>query len=146
MVRRPAASIGNYSLIRGGPKGWRAKWDEPGKTYPSSADLGVPLAAPFKVAEAAFAQFVRQREAAIAQDQKLTVGMIVDRYKEDRRIEGKNADKIGWQWVPLAPTFGALQPADVETEILVEGEKRTRCHKYALERETQGIARDTIHS
>lgn len=70
----------------------------------------------------------------------------MDRYISDREKEGKNAKKMRWQWVALKPHFADLQPADLEAPIIVEGEERTRCHKYALERHRAGIARDTIHS
>lgn len=89
---------------------------------------------------------MRARGAAIAQDQKLTVGAIVDAYIEDRRKEGKKFEKMQYQWVPLKPVFSHLQPADLESEVLVAGEKRTICHKYAVDRTAAGMARDTVHS
>lgn len=67
-------------------------------------------------------------------------------YIEDRRVEGKQADKMQVQWNALSPTFALLQPKDVAAKIVVEGKRRTRCHKYALERERIGRARDTISS
>lgn len=70
----------------------------------------------------------------------------MERYIDDRETAGRNAQKMRWQWVPLKPHFEHLQPADVETPIIVEGKERTICHKYAVEREAAGIRRDTIHS
>jgi integrase len=89
---------------------------------------------------------VRTFDAALAQDQRLTVGEIVTAYIADRRKEGKAADKLGHQWKPLAPHFEALQPVDLATPYAVEGQDRTRCHAYAVNRQDQGKARDTIHS
>lgn len=68
------------------------------------------------------------------------------RYIEDRRREGKAADKMEFQWRALRPTFEHLQPADVETTMIVQGEPRTRCHQYAVDRHAKGLARSTIHS
>lgn len=50
------------------------------------------------------------------------------------------------QWKALAPTFADLQPADLDRVIVVEGEGRTLAHRYALERQKLGRARDTICS
>lgn len=59
-------------------------------------------------------------------------------YRESRRVEGKNADKLDYQWKPLAPMFAHLQPSDVEKQMIVEDEKRTICHAYAVKRQKQG--------
>lgn len=70
----------------------------------------------------------------------------MDAYIEDRRVEGKKVEKMKLQWNNLKPTFSHLQPGDVATKMKVEGERRTLCHKYALERSDAGRARDTIQS
>lgn len=70
----------------------------------------------------------------------------MDLYIEDRRIEGKNTSKMKHQWVPLKETFNSLQPAGLVTKMTVQGEKRTICHAYAVAREKDGAARDTINS
>lgn len=82
--------------------------------------------------------WVRAREAGLAQNQKYTLQQLFDLYRESRRIEGKNADKLDYQWKPLAPMFAHLQPSDVEKKAFVEGETRSICHAYAVKREKQG--------
>lgn len=143
MVRRATDTIGKYGLMRT-KQGWFAFWEEGGRR--ARGRIGLPFSAPVVEARAAFALWVRSREAALAQDTKLTIGEIMERYIEDRRREGKRSDKMRFQWTALRPSFEHLQPGDLESEIIVEGEKRTRCHKYAVERSEMGIARATIHS
>lgn len=143
MVRRATDTIGKYGLMRT-KQGWFAFWEEGGRR--ARGRIGLPFSAPVVEARAAFALWVRSREAALAQDTKLTIGEIMERYIEDRRREGKRSDKMRFQWTALRPSFEHLQPGDLEAEIIVEGEKRTRCHKYAVERSEMGIARATIHS
>ena len=70
--------------------------------------------------------------------QKWTIGQLVELYIEDRRVEGKRADKMRYYWKSLSPFFGHLQPKDVQAEMMVAGEKRTRAHAYALQRENDG--------
>jgi integrase len=130
-------------------EGWVAFWWIPraeGKPRRKRARLGIKKSTPLKEAEAAFGLWVRAREAALGQDQKLTVGQIMSLYIADRRKEGKRVDKMEFQWRSLKKKFEHMQPADLETEIEVEGEQRTRCHLYAVERDKIGRARDTIHS
>lgn len=62
----------------------------------------------------------------------------MDLYIEDRRVEGKDADKLRHQWKALKPKFGHLQPADLARKVIVAGEERTLCHEYAVDREKQG--------
>lgn len=143
MVRRATDTIGKYGLMRT-KQGWFAFWDENDRR--KRGRIGCPFSTPVAEARAQFALWVRSREAGLAQDQKLTIGDIMERYIEDRRKEGKRSDKMGFQWAALKPSFEHLQPGDLESEIIVEGEKRTRCHKYAVERSAKGIARATIHS
>ena len=143
MVRRATDRIGRYGLMPT-KDGWFAFWDENDRRKRSR--IGCPRSTPVAEARAQFALWVRSREAGLAQDQKLTIGSIMDAYIDDRRKEGKRADKMRFQWKALAPTFEHLQPKDLVEEIVVKGEKRTRCHKYAVDRYGKGIARDTIHS
>lgn len=82
----------------------------------------------------------------LRQDQKITIGRIMDLYIEDRRIEGKKAGKMQVQWNQMQATFGHLQPEDVAAKMIVKDKPRTICHKYALDRAQVGRARDTIHS
>lgn len=139
MVRRPAAKIGDYRLVRGGRRhGWQVKWPGEEGCRDRSYDLGVSLSEAFHVAEAKFNTWVRARTAALEQDQKWTIGQLMDLYIEDRRIEGKDADKLRHQWKALTSKFGHLQPADLAREVVVKGEKRTLCHEYAVEREERG--------
>lgn len=143
MVRRPADAIGKYSLMHT-REGWIAFWYVDDRRR--RARLGLPASTSLTEAKASFAKWVRAREAALAQDQGITVGKIMDLYIEDRRIEGKRADKMDFQWRAMKPHFEALQPIDLETKIIVDGEKRTRCHQYALTRSEAGRARPTINS
>lgn len=147
MVRRPAARIGQYGLMHT-KEGWIAFWwvGEGEERHRRRYRLRIKRSASLTEAEAAFSLWVRAREAAIGQDQGFTISQIVDQYIADRRKEGKRSDKMEFQWKALKPMFGTLQPADLESEIEVEGEKRTRCHLYAVERDRAGKARDTIHS
>lgn len=137
MVRRSAASFEQYTLVRGGKRdGWQAAWGK-GRGR-RRVKLGLPLSAPLKEAEAKFLAWCRARTAALSQDQKLTIFDLFKLYRESRRIEGKNIEKLNSQWKSLAPSFAHLQPADVATEMEVQKEKRTRCHAYAVEREAGG--------
>lgn len=79
------------------------------------------------------------------EDNKITVGHIVDRYLETRRIEGKASyERMQHNWTALRPMFEHLEPSDVSAEYMVRGEKRTRCHQYALDRRAAGRRRETI--
>ncbi len=139
MVRRPAAQIGDYRLVRGGVgNGWQVKWPRGTGRGDRSYNLGVPLSESFAKAEAKFNAWVRAREAALNQDQKWTIEELIKLYIEDRRIEWKRVEKMRFYWKALKPFFGHLQPKDVETEMEIEGEKRTSAHAYAVERQKQG--------
>lgn len=89
---------------------------------------------------------MRSRRAVLEQDQKLTIGELMELYFADREIENKNVEKMRYQWKALKPHFEHLQPADLEAKFLVQGKNRTRCHAYAVARTEQGRARDTVHS
>lgn len=75
----------------------------------------------------------------------LTIEKIFNAYIDDRRQEGKDVRRQRWTWNLLAPTFASLTPDDLAaSNIEVDGELRTICHKYALEMDKKGLARDTI--
>lgn len=107
--------------------------------------MGLAGSEPKGLARGAFTAWVRQREAAIAEVEPLTIGQIMVRYLESRRIEGKSSViRMGHNWIALRETFEHLYPRDVASEFEVRGEKRTRCHQYAVDRQKAGRARDTI--
>ena len=147
MARRAAAQIGQFTLWRD-REGWWAVWyiKEDGRNRRKRRTIGIDRNAPRGVAVGAFAKWVRAFEAARGQDAPYTIGEIVTRYIDDRRREGKQADKLECQWHALAPHFENMQPPDLEQPIEVEGQQRTRCHAYAVARDAAGRARDTIHS
>jgi integrase len=75
----------------------------------------------------------------------LSVEKLFKAYIEDRRQEGKDVKRQEWTWNSLTATFATLTPDDLGAKnVLVNGELRTVCHKYAVELEQQGLARDTI--
>jgi integrase len=123
---------------------WCVVWHEHEKRRRFSLPLS--RSRPKVEADAALNAWVRKREAARLVDRStLTIGEIYAAYIEDRRKEGKNINALRWNWNSLAPTFGPLRPADLAlTNITVDGEQRTICHKFAVELSERGIARDTI--
>lgn len=90
-----------------------------------------------------FYDFVKATKA-VTEDQPITIGKIFAMYIEDRRAEGKKMPPFIDDWKSLRPTFENLRPADLEKELVVDGEKRTVCHRYALEKSKAGHSRDTI--
>lgn len=107
----------------------------------------LPLAAKQaeSLAKAEFSLWVRQRKAAESARQTYTIGRLVDLYFEDRRIAGKSSvNRRRYSWGKMAETFGDLRPDDVDAPFIVQGEKRTRCHAYAVARDQDKKARDTI--
>lgn len=74
----------------------------------------------------------------------MTVGAIWQKYVEDRQSEGKNTRNLEYMWRALAATFSELTVDDLATPMIVDGARRTICHKYAIERENAGKSRDTI--
>lgn len=143
MARKPVAKIGKYSLGKlKSRKQWCVQWRD-GTKRPRHI-LHVGLDRPQREAEAALALWVRGIEAAASQDSKITIAQIMEAYIENRRKEGKRIETMRYNWKALQPTFAHLQPSDLTTVVVVEGEERTRCHEYALARYEAGIARDTI--
>jgi integrase len=83
----------------------------------------------------------------MAEENKLTVGQVMDLYFEDREKEGKQiaAMRILWN-ANLKPVFGAVKPEDIKMQVYdVKGRKRTLAHKYALDRKDAGMSRATIY-
>lgn len=106
--------------------------------------LGICLTRPEVEAQAALLKFVRQRQAAMLEGTSKTIGDIWSAYVRDREIEGKRIEILGYVWKSLGRHFAALQPRDLEQVVIVDGEERTPCHRYALARSNAGIARSTI--
>lgn len=149
MARRTLSEIGRYRLLRTRDDGYCAAWDEPGpdgKNRRRRRSIGLAYDVAEQKAKAHFATWVRTYDAALEQNQKTTVGAVVRAYIADRKLEGRAWKKLESQWQPMKPHFDDLQPADLATAILVQGETRTRCHAYAVARSSAKIARDTIHS
>ena len=117
-------------------------WREEGKRR--RFRLGVRQNRPEVEAWAALNEFVRQREAAQLKEAGLTIGAIWQAYVADRKAEGKNVRNIEYMWRSLEPTFAAITVDDLGTPMIVDGARRTICHKYAIAREAQGKSRDTI--
>lgn len=148
MARRTLAEIGRYRLIRTRDDGYCAAWDEPvdGKDRRRRRAIGLSYDVTEAKAKAHFATWVRTYDAALEQNQKTTVGGEVRAYIADRKLEGRAWKKLEHQWKPMKSHFEDLQPIDLATPVLVEGEVRTRCHAYAVERSKAGRSRDTVHS
>lgn len=73
-----------------------------------------------------------------------TIGSIMDAYIKDREREGKQVEVMQYNWDALKPMFEHLKPDDLKEVVMVDGQERTLCHKYALQRHEAGIARSTI--
>ncbi len=73
-----------------------------------------------------------------------TIREIYEAYTKDREIEGKDTSRYMQHWKSLQATFGDLKPEDLMQKILVDGEMRTLCHKYAFERSATGVSNDTV--
>lgn len=149
MAERATYAVGEYELGRltvasqGFSRGqYCAVWRE--GTQRRRYRLKVGLERPEREGQAALDLFARQRTAASAADQVWTIKALFDGYVKDRRKEGKQVKVMEDNWKALHPTFGHLQPADLTKTVMVGGEERTLCHKYALKREAAGIARATI--
>ncbi len=145
MARKSAYQVGEYSLGRFASRGvYCVTWREGRRRRRYVLDVG--LDRPLSEGKAALELWVRRKEAAAAQDQRITIGAIMEKYIEDRRVEGKNVATMHFNWRRLKETFEHRQPADIATKIEVEGEQRTLAHRYAFDRHQQGAARDTIRT
>ena len=149
MAERATYTVGEYELGRltTGSRGFQrgqycAVWHEGEKRR--RYRLKVSLDRPRREGEAALDLFARQRNAMAAADQGRTIKELFNAYVGDRRKEGKQTKVMDYNWRALEPTFGHLQPADLEKTVIVEGEERTLCHEYALRRSKAGTARATI--
>ena len=83
--------------------------------------------------------FIRARRAALLQERGYLLGDLAELYFEDRAKEGKKdyvkVRRYVWE-ANLKPVFGALSIDSLNAPVIVDGEERTLCHKYARERET----------
>ena len=88
---------------------------------------------------------MRRRERALFNESDRTIGMLMDMYFVDRLKEGKSVEKEKRLWkANLAPMFADRKAEDINMPVMVSGEERTLPHKYAFEREREGIRRATI--
>jgi hypothetical protein len=149
MRKRSAYEVNEYKLGRlcipsaCFPKGqYCAVWYEAGKRRRHRLEVGLDRHQ--SEAEGALNLFARQRQAIQLADAGFTIENLFDAYIKDRRREGKQVEVMEHNWKALEPKFGHLQPADLEQIVMVDGEERTLCHKYAVERSVAGIARATI--
>jgi integrase len=142
--------IGDYQL--GTLKGeycvvWREIDDDTGAKSRKRFRLSVQVGRPEAEAIAELNRFIASKEAADAlAGGDLTIGEIFERYIQDRRKEGKNVDNQIYSWRALEPKFGALFPGDLTAPVMVDGERRTYAHQFAVECERAGRSRDTIWS
>jgi integrase len=143
MSRTHIEEIDGYKLGRS--RGFYVvRWEKDGGRL-ACHRLPVAVKQSESVAKAEFGLWLRQRRAAQSVQQKYTVGQIIELYFEDRRVAGKSSVKRRrYSWGKMAETFGDLRPDDVDAPFIVQGEKRTRCHAYAVARDQDKKARDTI--
>ncbi len=83
----------------------------------------------------------------MAEENKLTVGHVMELYFEDRQEEGKQVGAMRILWnANLKPVFGGMKPEDLKMQTEeVKGHKRTPAHKYAWDRQQAGMSRATIY-
>lgn len=106
-----------------------ASWDDNGKRR--RCRLGVRTE---DAARTALHLFAEQQQRLIAPEGE-TIRRLAVAYIEDRREEGKWADRMEGCWKVLAPTFGALRPRDVTRDI---------CRGYIAARRAANRADGTI--
>src|SRR5271165_2612411 len=101
--------------------------------------LAVALDRPEAEAFEAMQTFIRARKAALLQERGYLLGDLAELYFEDRAKEGKKdyvkVRRYVWE-ANLKPVFGALSIDSLNAPVIVDGEERTVCHKYARARET----------
>ena len=101
--------------------------------------LAVALDRPEAEAFEAMQTFIRARRAALLQERGYLLGDLAELYFEDRAKEGKKdyvkVRRYVWE-ANLKPVFGALSIDSLNAPVIVDGEERTVCHKYARGRET----------
>ncbi len=91
----------------------------------------------------AFNKFIVGNKS-IQETKSLKIGDIFKMYAADREADGINTNEFWVNWKALAPTFSDLEPFDLQAPIDVEGQSRTVCHRYAIDRTKAGRARDTV--
>jgi integrase len=102
--------------------------------------LAVGLDRPEAEAFEAMQAFVRARKAALLQKRGYLIGDLAELYFEDREREGKKdyvkVRRYIWN-ANLKRVFGALSLESLNAPVMVNGEERTICHKYAFDRENE---------
>ncbi len=89
--------------------------------------------------------WIRRYEASLFVEKGRKIGDLAEAYFADRKREGKTIRGIEDAWKQLKPTFQHLTPADLNKPEIVEGEERTVCHRYGVERDKAGISHASIH-
>jgi integrase len=108
--------------------------------------LAISLDEPRAKAEAAMNEWIRRRERALFDEGSQTIGDIMERYFANRLADCKSVEKEQRLWrAKMAPFFADRKPQDLVMPMMVEGEERTICHRYAKDRQTMGIRRRTIY-
>jgi len=119
---------------------------EDGKPLPAKRHrLPIGLDRPEGEATAVMNRWVQSYEAAMSVKRGAQIGELAEKYFADRKREGKNVAGVLNSWKALKATFEHLSPEDISRAMIVEGEERTICHKYARERQLAGLARESIH-
>ncbi len=109
--------------------------------------LKVSLDEPETAGLAALNDFMRRRKAALLVERGMRIADLARLYFEDREREKKNVKNKKLAWYKHGDSaFGALTPMDLMAKMMVEGQERTPCHKYAVARQTSGARRATIHT
>ena len=96
-------------------------------------------------ARAVMLEWVQRYEAALFVQRGPKISDLAEHYFADRKKEGKNVAGVLNSWKALKATFEHLSPEDINKPMIVEGEERTVCHKYARERQLAGLSRESIH-
>ncbi len=119
---------------------------ENGKPVPAKRHrLPIGLERPEAEARAVMSEWVQRYEAALFVQRGAKIGDLAQQYFADRKKEGKNVAGISNSWKALKETFEHLSPEDINRPMIVEGEERTVCHKYARQRQLAGLSRESIH-
>jgi integrase len=109
--------------------------------------LEVALDRPESEGLAALNEWVRRRKAALFVTNGGKIKKLWDLYIAEKEAEGRKnyVNNATWIWnANLGPVFNAMTPEDLVEPLVVEGKKRTICHKYARDRQLAGVRRATI--